>query len=98
MRVAIMGAGALGSYYGGMLARAGHEVVCVARGAHLAAIQARGLTVEPSGGEAFAVPVAAVADLAGVAPVDLVLLGVKTYDNATATGKRLPADPAYSSW
>ena len=84
MRVVVMGAGALGSYYAGMLARAGHEVVCVARGAHLAAMRERGLTVEPAGEAAFSVPVTAVADLAGLAPADLVLLGMKTYDNATA--------------
>ncbi|HEX2324620.1 MAG TPA: 2-dehydropantoate 2-reductase N-terminal domain-containing protein, partial [Chloroflexota bacterium] len=43
MRVLVMGAGGVGGYYGGLLARAGHEVTFVARGAHLAALQERGL-------------------------------------------------------
>lgn len=90
MRIVVMGAGALGSYYAGMLARAGHEVVCVARGAHLAAMQEHGLTVGPAGEASFMVPVVAVADLAGIAPADLVLLGVKTYDNATAIPQLRP--------
>lgn len=85
-----MGAGALGSYYAGMLARAGHEVICVARGAHLAALRERGLTVEPTGAMAFTVPVVAVGDLEGIAPVDLVLLSVKTYDNAAAIPQLRP--------
>ncbi|HEX2514066.1 MAG TPA: 2-dehydropantoate 2-reductase N-terminal domain-containing protein, partial [Chloroflexota bacterium] len=38
MRVLVMGAGGVGGYYGGLLARAGHEVTFVARGAHLAAL------------------------------------------------------------
>ena len=46
MKVAVMGAGGVGGYFGGLLARAGHEVTFVARGAHLAAIRQRGLRVE----------------------------------------------------
>ena len=45
MRIAIMGAGAVGGYYGGLLARAGNEVTLVARGPHLAAINAGGLRI-----------------------------------------------------
>jgi 2-dehydropantoate 2-reductase len=90
MRVVVMGAGALGSYYAGMLARAGHEVTCVARGEHLAAMRERGLTVEPAGMVAFTVPVVAVADLTGIAPADLILLGVKTYDNAATIPQLRP--------
>jgi len=48
MRVLVMGAGAVGCSYGGLLARAGHEVTSVARGAHLAALQVRALTA-PAG-------------------------------------------------
>ena len=51
MRIATMGSGGLGGYYGGKLARAGEDVTFIARGAHLEAIRADGLTVKlPSGG------------------------------------------------
>jgi len=46
MRVAILGSGGLGGYYGGMLARAGADVTFIARGAHLDAMRANGLTVK----------------------------------------------------
>ena len=46
MKVAMMGAGGLGCFYGGMLARAGAEVHFIARGAHLEALQREGLHVE----------------------------------------------------
>ena len=46
MTVAVMGAGAVGCYYGGMLARAGHEVVLIARPAHVQAIAQDGLRME----------------------------------------------------
>lgn len=83
MRVAVVGSGAVGGYYGAKLARAGHEVVFVARGAHLAAIRARGLRVESPLGD-FTVLASAEDDTTRVGPVDLVLFAVKTYDLATA--------------
>ena len=43
MRIAVMGAGSVGGYLGGMLARGGHDVSLIVRGAHLAAIRERGL-------------------------------------------------------
>jgi 2-dehydropantoate 2-reductase len=46
MRIAVMGAGAVGCYYGGMLARAGHEVVLVARAAHVEAVRRDGLLLD----------------------------------------------------
>ena len=83
MRIAVIGAGAVGGYYGAMLARAGHHVTLIARGAHLAAIRERGLTVRASRGEFTVHPGAC--DAAGeIGPVGLVLLAVKTYDNDTA--------------
>ena len=45
MRIAVMGAGSVGGYLGGMLARGGHDVSLIARGAHLAAIRENGLRV-----------------------------------------------------
>ena len=51
MRFCIVGSGAVGGYYGAKLARAGHDVTFVARGAHLQAIRERGLTVKSSLGD-----------------------------------------------
>jgi 2-dehydropantoate 2-reductase len=83
MRIAVIGAGAVGGYYGAMLARAGHDVSLVARGAHLTALRESGLTVRATAG-AFTVHPRSVADPAGVGSVELVLFAVKTYDNDTA--------------
>jgi 2-dehydropantoate 2-reductase len=83
MRIAVIGAGAVGGYYGAMLARAGHEVTLIARGAHLAAIRERGLTVRAARGE-FTVRPGASDSASEVSPVELVLLAVKTYDNHSA--------------
>ena len=46
MKVAVIGAGGVGGYFGGLLARAGHEVTFVARGPHLRAIKDNGLRIE----------------------------------------------------
>jgi 2-dehydropantoate 2-reductase len=80
MRIAIMGAGGIGGYYGGLLARAGNDVTFIARGAHLAAIQRIGLRVESVHGDFQIRPAQATADPVEVGPVDLVLVSVKTYD------------------
>ena len=83
MRIAVLGSGGIGGYYGALLADGGHDVVFVARGAHLEAMRQRGLTIRTPGGE-FNRPVTAVADTRGVEPVDLVLFSVKSYDTAPA--------------
>ena len=84
MRFAILGSGAVGGYYGAMLARAGHDVTFIARGAHLAAIRERGLTVHsPMLGD-FTVRARAEDDTTTVGPVDVVIVAVKAYDNASA--------------
>jgi 2-dehydropantoate 2-reductase len=84
MRVAILGSGAVGGYFGAKLARAGHDVTFVARGAHLAAIRERGLLVRsPMLGD-FTVAARAEEDTTRVGPVELVIVAVKAYDNATA--------------
>jgi 2-dehydropantoate 2-reductase len=80
MRIAIVGSGAVGGYYGAMLARAGHRVTFIARGAHLRAIKERGLLVWSPLGD-FTVRAPADSDISRVGHVDLVLLAVKTYDN-----------------
>jgi 2-dehydropantoate 2-reductase len=89
MRFAILGSGAVGGYYGARLARAGHDVTFVARGAHLAAIRERGLSIRSPLGD-FTVTAPAEEDTARIGPVDVVLLAVKTYDNATALPMLLP--------
>lgn len=80
MKIAVMGAGALGGYFGARLALAGHEVWFVARGAHLAAMQAGGLRVLSPKGDLELNPVKAVADPADVGRVDVVLFMVKNRD------------------
>src|SRR2546421_12879376 len=78
MNVIVLGTGAIGTYYGGQLARAGHAVTCFARGANLAAIQERGLEIRTPEG-AFRAPVSATARLDSVAPADFAILAVKSY-------------------
>ncbi len=93
MRIAVIGAGAVGGYYGALLARAGHEVTLLARGAHLAAIRERGLTVRAARGE-FTVHPRASDTPSDVGAQDLVLFAVKTYDNGTALPMLAPLTAA----
>lgn len=83
MRFAILGSGAVGGYYGARLARAGHDVTFIARGAHLAAIRERGLQIRSPLGD-FTVTAPAEDDTSRVGPVDVVIVAVKAYDNASA--------------
>lgn len=80
MRIAVVGAGALGGFLGGLLARAEARVTFVARGRALASLQRHGVTCRPNRGDAFTLPVAVTADPHEVGPVDLVLLAVKMHD------------------
>lgn len=89
MRIAIVGAGAVGGYFGGLLARAGNEVTLLARGKHLDAIRRNGLEVRSSRGN-FNVPVHATDNPADAGPVDLVFLTVKTYQNDDAIPSMAP--------
>jgi 2-dehydropantoate 2-reductase len=83
MHFAILGSGAVGGYYGAKLARSGQQVSFLARGAHLRAMRERGLMVWSPLGD-FTVRARAEEDPAAIGPVDVVMLAVKTYDNATA--------------
>ncbi len=83
VKFAVVGAGAVGGYYGARLAQAGFDVAMVARGAHLSAIRERGLWIWSPLGDFVARPRAS-ADPADIGPVDVVLYAVKTYDNASA--------------
>lgn len=84
MRFAILGSGAVGGYFGAKLARAGQDVTFIARGAHLETIRARGLEVRSAKLGDFVVRAAAESDTARVGPVDVAIVSVKAYDNATA--------------
>jgi 2-dehydropantoate 2-reductase len=90
MRIAVMGTGGIGGYYGGLLARAGNEVTCIARGEHLRAIRQAGLVVRSKTSGDFTVHPAATDDPSEVGPVDLVLFCVKSYDTESAAGRIRP--------
>lgn len=85
MRIAVVGIGGVGGYYGGRLAHAyppnsGHEVVFFCRGAHLDAIRSGGLKLGSTDGEVAAVPSLATDSVADIGVVDVALLCVKGYD------------------
>ena len=84
MDIAVMGAGGVGGYFGGLLARAGNNVTFIARGPHLAAIRRNGLRVESGNDGTFTVPGNATDHPAEIGPRELVLFAVKMYDNAAA--------------
>ena len=79
MRIGIFGSGGVGGYFGGRLAQAGEEVVFIARGGHLKALQAEGLHIESINGDLHLPSVQASADPAQAGPVDMVLLAVKAW-------------------
>ena len=80
MRIAVMGSGGVGGYFGGLLARTGHEVGFVARGAHLAALRSNGLQVKSVHGDFEVAPVEATDQPSELGTVDLVLMTIKTPD------------------
>lgn len=84
MKIAVMGAGGVGGTYGVLLAETGHDVHIVARGAHLAAIRAKGLRVEGVRGERVIRPSSATDDPRAIGPADLVLFAVKLWDTEGA--------------
>lgn len=84
MRIAIMGSGGVGGYYGGLLAKAGQEVTFIARGAHLQAIRDKGLHVKSVHGDFTVSPVKATDRPGEIGAVDLVLVATKTYHTEVA--------------
>src|SRR3954468_20191454 len=82
-KIAVMGAGAVGCYYGGMLARAGHDVTLVGRRQHVEAMRRSGLRVERKDFDA-SFPVRAAEDASGVRGAKLVLFSVKSPDTERA--------------
>ena len=89
MRIAVMGAGGIGGYFGGMLSRGGNQVTLIARGDHLAAISQRGLRVVRDE-EEFTVQCDATDNPGQVGEVDLALLTVKSYQNGQAISAMRP--------
>jgi 2-dehydropantoate 2-reductase len=81
LRIAVLGAGGVGGTYGGLLARAGYPVALLARGAHLAAIRARGLEVRTPD-ETFIAKVEGADDAASIGAADVAIVAVKTYSLA----------------
>ena len=84
MDIAVMGAGGVGGYFGGLLARAGHNVTFIARGAHLDAIRGNGLRVISTNDGDFTVAGKATDDPGGAGVQELVLFTVKMYHNDDA--------------
>ena len=84
MRIAIVGAGGVGGYFGGRLAEAGADVTFIARGAHLDAMRAHGLKIRSPKGDLHLPRVNAFADPNDVGPVDIVFFAVKLYDTDAA--------------
>jgi 2-dehydropantoate 2-reductase len=83
VKVAVVGAGAIGAYVGAALHRGGADVCLIARGEHLAAMQRRGVTVLSPRGDFHAHP-RATADPTEAGPADIVFLGLKAYSYASA--------------
>jgi 2-dehydropantoate 2-reductase len=91
LKIAVVGAGGTGGFFGGCLARAGEDVTFIARGSHLEAIRASGLRVESASQGNFVLrPVQATDRPSGVGPVDLILLCVKGWDLDSAARSMRP--------
>ena len=91
MKIAMMGSGGVGGFFGGRLAKAGHDVTFIARGAHLAALREQGLTIENEPqGNIHVAKVKATEDPASVGPVDLVIVSVKLWDTEAAAKQVKP--------
>ena len=84
MRIAIMGSGGVGGYFGARLAQGGCDVSFIARGAHLAALREHGLVVESQLGNVSLMKVSATDDPATLGSVDVVLISVKLWDTQAA--------------
>ena len=79
MRIAVLGSGGIGGYFGGRLAASGHDVAFVARGDHLRAIREHGLEVTSVAGDFTVEPANVTDDVTSIGVVDVVLLAVKTW-------------------
>lgn len=84
MRIAVMGTGAVGAYFGARLAAAGHDLVFIARGKHLEAMRRHGLRVNSPGGALHIENACFTADASDAGKVELILFCVKSYDTESA--------------
>ena len=84
MRIAFIGAGGVGGYFGSRLAAASHDVSFVARGAHLTAMRSTGLRLQSPKGDLHLQPVKATDNPRDIGPVDVVFITVKMYDLESA--------------
>ena len=90
VRIAIMGVGGLGSYFGGRLANAGADVAFLARGRNLAALRNEGLRIRSQLGDLHLAKVVATDDPAALGRVDLVIIAVKLWDTQEAAREIAP--------
>jgi 2-dehydropantoate 2-reductase len=90
MRIAVVGAGGVGGYFGGRLAESGADVTFLARGAHLDAMRERGLRIISPKGAVHLPRVQAVGDARAVGAVDIVLFAIKLYDTDSALAAIAP--------
>jgi 2-dehydropantoate 2-reductase len=90
MKIAIMAAGGVGGYFGARLAAAGEDVRFIARGTHLAALRAKGLTLKSANGDLHLPAVSAIDDPAAIGASDIVLFAVKQYDTEAAAKLIVP--------
>ena len=90
MKIAIMGSGGMGGYYGALLANQGHEVTFIARGAHLEAIQSEGLQIKSIFGDFIISPARATDNPSQIGGVELILFCTKTYDTDKAVQEIKP--------
>ncbi len=90
MKIAVMGSGGVGGYFGARLANGGADVTFVARGAHLAAMRERGLAIEGGGADLHLPRVNVVDNPAQIGVVDLVLFAVKLWDTEAAINQIRP--------
>ena len=90
MKIAMMGSGGVGGYYGARLQQAGEEVTFIARGAHAEAMRRDGLRIRSQAGDALLKPVRAIEDPAQAGVQDLVIVAVKLWDSESAARALAP--------
>lgn len=90
LKIAVMGSGGVGGFFGARLAQAGSDVTFVARGAHLAAIRANGLRIDSKTSPTHVKPVKSVERAADAGPVDVVMFCVKMADTDSAAQQIRP--------
>src|SRR5581483_3141345 len=90
MRIAMMGSGGVGGYFGARLAHAGHDVAFIARGRHLAAMRETGLRLRSGSGDLHLPHPVVTDDPSSLAPVDAIFFAVKLWDTEPAARQIAP--------